>query len=289
MCELSVLMSARNAEKTIGTAIRSSLRAMQADSELLVLLDDCSDATEDVVERISDSRLRIIRSNERLGIPASRNVLLEESLGKYVAVIDSDDIALPWRFSYPLRRIRDHDAIFGTAILFGPKLRPFPVRPQIPASLNPETTKLSLTVANPLVHSTATIHRSVLRKVGGYTNSIAEDFELWLRIQNSGGEIYRSGLPLIAYRYHSGQATQQTDYSALMQSDEQFQAQLVKLRQEVARYLCNQEEWTLEVDAVVRKKIHELSPWTRLEHVRAPSFVRRWQQRVMRRGRTYRE
>lgn len=280
MVYLSVLMSARNAEKTISKAVKSSLAAMPRDSELLVLLDNSQDASLSLLEKISDSRMRLIVSNERLGINKGRNLLLREAAGEYVAIMDADDICLPWRFHVSNSLISRFDAVFGTAIVFGSRLRPFPILPQLPLSLSGETMKLALSLSNPLVHSTAMIRRSSIIDAGGYSDAKSEDYELWIRMQNLGYKLFRSWVPLICYRFHSAQASQEEDFMIQVQSDPKLIHSITQLRDEVSFSVAGRGGWNSSVEASVRRRAYTISPLLRLEHKGLPDFLKRWKKRA---------
>lgn len=276
-------MTARNAERTIFLAVKSSLAAMPIDSELLVLLDNSEDASVSILGKINDPRLRLIISDERLGINKSRNLLLREAAGEFVAVMDADDVCLPWRFYVSKRLISDFDAVFGTAIVFGSRLRPFPVIPQLPLALSGEVLKLALSLSNPLVHSTAMIRKSAIVRAGGYSEAKSEDYELWIRMQNSGYKMFRSWLPLVCYRFHHSQASQAENFMTQVHLDENLAQSITRLRREIAMGLSGTTEWNQSVEASVRSQVYAMAPWLKIEHKGLPEFLKKWKQRALKR------
>jgi glycosyltransferase involved in cell wall biosynthesis len=66
---LSVLVPARNAADTIESALRSTLRALPDDAEVLVLDDASSDRTPELVRGIGDRRVKLTVAPENLGSP----------------------------------------------------------------------------------------------------------------------------------------------------------------------------------------------------------------------------
>lgn len=90
---VSVIMPAYNAEKFISKAIRSILDQTYGNFELIIV-DDCStDRTMDIVRTFDDSRIKIYHNDHNRGIAYSRNYALEMSKGKYIAIMDDDDIS----------------------------------------------------------------------------------------------------------------------------------------------------------------------------------------------------
>lgn len=109
--EISVLMPVYNAEKSVKSAIWSILNQSFSNFELLIYLDGCTDNTESMVNSISDSRIRVIGSDLNRGIVFARNQLIAESVGRFIAWQDADDISLPGRLAYQFDFIDVHPEI----------------------------------------------------------------------------------------------------------------------------------------------------------------------------------
>jgi glycosyltransferase involved in cell wall biosynthesis len=96
---VSVLIIVHNRAHTIGAAVRSVLAQTLTDFELVVVDDGSTDATAEVVEGLSDPRLRLVRTSPNQGIPLARNRALAEARGRYIAWLDSDDLCHPERLA----------------------------------------------------------------------------------------------------------------------------------------------------------------------------------------------
>lgn len=208
MDKLSVIVTARNAERTIAQTLRSLRSQLKDNDEILVLLDACSDRTGERAERLGSSKIKIFESQEVLGRSEGRNFLIRNSDSTLIAICDSDDVALPWRLELARALLDSHDAVFGTAVVFGKQLRPIPIIPQVPRSITPSQMPIELLGRNPIVHSTATFKRSILETVGLYRDSEAEEYDLWLRMVNADFRLFRSAAPVAMYRVHPSQASQ---------------------------------------------------------------------------------
>ncbi len=92
---VSVVMPAFNSEKWIAEAVGSILSQTLRDLELIVVDDGSADATAEVVSGIHDSRIKLIRLARNSGSAVARNRAIEIARGEFVALMDSDDIALP--------------------------------------------------------------------------------------------------------------------------------------------------------------------------------------------------
>ena len=208
---ISVLMPARNAEQTIKSAIRSLLVSLPRESEILVFLDGCEDGTESKVRSFRSGRIRILKSEENVGVAEALNRLAAISRGKYLARLDADDISLPWRFWRYKSILSKVDLAFSTQVNFSRGKMLF-VRQPLLLPLNNAEVRESLKISNVLVHSTVIMHKEAFQKLGGYTKVPAEDYNLWLRASHQGLSLVRSSIPKVLFRLHAGQLSKSPDW-----------------------------------------------------------------------------
>lgn len=202
MPRLSVLMSAYKSGDTIGAAVRSTLRALPRDSELVVVVDGPDAATETALSEVRDTRLTVRVDPENKGLSRQLQVLVETTDSELVARMDSDDFCLPWRFVASVAALRCNDFVFTSGIRFGAGLP----RPSYPAPLNAQEVALGLLFYNPLFHPSMVATRAALTEVGGYRPlRYGEDYELWLRAAAAGKRLVKIAPPSIAYRLSPGQ------------------------------------------------------------------------------------
>lgn len=90
-------MPAYNGEKYIDRAIQSVLHQTYKNFELIIVDDKSTDNTLGEIEKISDSRIKLIENEKNRGIAYSTNLAIENSNGKYIALLDDDDEAFPER------------------------------------------------------------------------------------------------------------------------------------------------------------------------------------------------
>lgn len=112
---ITVGLTAYNSAATIERAVVSALNQTWRPIEI-VAIDDCStDNTASIISRIADSHpeLRMFRNHKNLGVAATRNRVLAEAKGAFIAFFDDDDESLPQRLSIQLRRILDYERNFA--------------------------------------------------------------------------------------------------------------------------------------------------------------------------------
>lgn len=96
MTEISVILPAYNAEKTIQTIVESVLAQSFFDFELIIINDGSIDSTGVVSEKYAeiDFRINVIHT-KNMGVAAARNMGIKNSCGKYIYFVDSDDRLMP--------------------------------------------------------------------------------------------------------------------------------------------------------------------------------------------------
>ena len=91
---ISVIIPVFNGEQTIEETINSILDQTFQDIEIIIINDGSTDATLEIVENISDSRIKIF-SYPNAGLSASRNRGIDRAKGEYISFIDADDLWTP--------------------------------------------------------------------------------------------------------------------------------------------------------------------------------------------------
>lgn len=201
-------MPARNSARTIDHAISSTVQQLSATSEVLVANDGSVDATGLVLAGWSrDPRVRVTTHASSRGVAESLNLLLAASVHETVARMDADDVSFPGRFRAEMGALASGaaDVVFSSVVRFGSDFRS--LRPSPLAPLDENGWRLALLLGNPGAHSTMLAKRELLIGAGGYRRTLAEDYDLWLRLAASGARFRRLARPLVGLRQHSAQVT----------------------------------------------------------------------------------
>jgi glycosyltransferase involved in cell wall biosynthesis len=91
--EVSTIIPAYNAERTIVQAIDSALSQHCEGHEVLVVNDGSTDSTAAILQKYGN-RIQVITQHNG-GASAARNAGCRRSIGRYLAFLDSDDVWLP--------------------------------------------------------------------------------------------------------------------------------------------------------------------------------------------------
>lgn len=88
--KLSVIIPVFNGEKTIESCIKSALLQTVSEFEIIVVNDGSHDKTLDIIEKIKDSRVKVI-TQQNGGQGLARNAGLDAAKGEYIGFLDADD------------------------------------------------------------------------------------------------------------------------------------------------------------------------------------------------------
>ena len=104
---ISVIMSVYDAVHTMPTAINSLLAQTWRNLEILVIDDNSTDHTLDVVYALAkkDSRIRVFEKELNEGAYTNRNLGLEHAKGEYITVHDADDWSHPQKLEMQVRQL----------------------------------------------------------------------------------------------------------------------------------------------------------------------------------------
>lgn len=202
---LSVLMPVFNSEQFVAEAIKSVLNQSFKDFEFLIL-DDCSaDKSFKIINDFEkkDPRIKVYKNEKNLGVVESRNKLINLSKGKYIAWLDSDDIALPNRFEEEIKFLESHPEIGMVGaypIIIDENGRE---TGKWPFETDPKKLKIELFFHSPFLSSSVVIRKSCLPK--DFYDSrfpVAEDFDLYSKISEKS-DIANINKFLVKYRINS--------------------------------------------------------------------------------------
>jgi glycosyltransferase involved in cell wall biosynthesis len=111
--EISTIMTVHNGQLFLGQAIESILNQTFRNTELIVINDNSTDDTRQIIEDFcdQDSRIILINNPKNFGPFISANLGLKIAKGEFVARMDADDISLPIRFERQVNFLESHKEI----------------------------------------------------------------------------------------------------------------------------------------------------------------------------------
>ena len=97
--DVSFIVATYNAAPFVRQAIQSALDQRGATIEIVVLDDASTDATPDIIQAMArdDPRIVLLRRAANGGPSAARNEAMARARGRWLAILDGDDLVLPER------------------------------------------------------------------------------------------------------------------------------------------------------------------------------------------------
>jgi glycosyltransferase involved in cell wall biosynthesis len=192
MQPVTVVIPLYNKAADIERTVRSVLAQSYSDFVLCIVDDGSTDGGGDVVRRIGDPRIRVIRQ-ENAGVSAARNRGIAEAQTDLIALLDADD---EWRPDFlravcELRSRFPQAGLWATGYLLAPqgggplkrpKLRGVPSAPE-GGLIDDFFIGLSKD-HSPVLSSNVLGRRTIFDEVGGFPvgERLSEDWDLWARI-----------------------------------------------------------------------------------------------------------
>ena len=111
---ISVIMPVYNSGKLIHQTIESILNQTDTNYEFIIINDASTDDTLKNIKKYKkkDKRIIIINNKRNLGIALASNKGLDAARGKYIAMMDHDDISLSTRFEKQINYLEKHKEVF---------------------------------------------------------------------------------------------------------------------------------------------------------------------------------
>jgi GT2 family glycosyltransferase len=202
---VSVVMVTRNVERFLPQAIESILTQSFKDFEFIILDFGSTDSSRKIAGRYG------VRTFElpECGLSRARNAACGQARGKYIAVMDADDIALGNRLRVQVDYLEAHPDVAllgGLAECINSAGKPLGFMVHLDPPTEDSAIKAALQDHSPFCHPTTMFRRDAFERIGGYRPIVeqAEDYDLFARMSEKYG---CAGLNqvILHYRIHPGQ------------------------------------------------------------------------------------
>lgn len=201
---VTVFIPVYNAEKYIAESLESILNQTYDNLEIILVDDGSTDKSVEIIKSYDDPRIRLIQNEKNMGIPYTRNVGLDHANGKYMAIMDSDDISLPERIEKQVRYLEENPDIdvVGTNYY---KFNEKSCRKINLTYTTPEEIKILLLFYSPISNPSSMVRMDTVKKHKIRYNLdyfVAQDYGFWSDISKAGGKI--AVLPEFLLKYRTG-------------------------------------------------------------------------------------
>lgn len=200
-------------EFMINEAIQSVKMQTLKDWELVIVYDNPDNTRlKSYLKNIEQTNIFVYFNERNLGAALSRNVGVERARGKYIAILDGDDVCVADRLERELIYLetRKYDMVCAGSHYIDEKgcvIRP------MQSQVTENYLVSCLPYINHVTNSTVFMKKDVYVAMGGYRNyPCSHDYEFWLRVQKAGYKIGYLDRDLVGYRVRSNSITGEKSY-----------------------------------------------------------------------------
>lgn len=218
---ISVIMPVRNMEEFILSSIDSICKQSLNDFELIIIDDASEDKTAHIIGELNDPRIIIISNEKHIGNYKCRNQGLAIARGKYICVMDADDLADSSRLlkQYTFMETNPYYVAAGSDIVFFSEDSPSSPLKQL---RDEHQLKVHLLKDNVCTHPTLIIRKEIMikHKIAYNDNYYySADYDLLVQLTQIGA-ITNMPETLLSYRIHKNQISSRKRIIQLMYANQ---------------------------------------------------------------------
>ncbi|OUU51919.1 MAG: hypothetical protein CBC25_04345 [Pelagibacteraceae bacterium TMED65] len=221
VCQVSVCIPVYNGERFLLECINSVLEQDFGKFELIIV-DNCStDGTKDLVQKISDHRIRYFKNNKNIGSLGNFNKCLDLARGKYFMLLPHDDLLLPGALRYFNKSLSNKKVgmVYSAVKIIDAEGAELFSKTGIGDYQISDMKQSIITFINYFVPVQLAMARTdVLRKVNGFEKKygLYADIHMWFKVVFEGWMVAYNDKILVCHRAHADQG-QQAFYTSNLQ------------------------------------------------------------------------
>lgn len=198
-----------NVDRFLAESIESVLGQTFRDFEFVIVDFGSTDNSKSIISSYAarDSRIKF-HEIPSCGLAEARNAGCSLAQGRYIAIMDADDVSLPNRLLWEVEFMKQHPevGVLGGAVEWINAMGKPLMTHQHP--LGDRELQAALLTHSVLWQPTVLIRRDAFTSVGGYRGAFApaEDYDLWLRIAEHF-QIANLEHVVLQYRFHPSQVS----------------------------------------------------------------------------------
>ncbi len=207
---VSIVMSVKNGMPFLPETVESIFAQTESSWELIAVDNVSEDGSTEYLEEMAekDSRIKLFKNEQDLGMSGGLNKGLEEASADWVARMDADDVMMPNRLERQMAFVSENKDVKVSACRgryineagneFGKTAGNLFSRKKFQWYLDNNE-------AIGLLHPGVMMHRETVLNSGGYRKAFwpAEDIDLWNRLAEAGHLILIQDEVLLKYRLHT--------------------------------------------------------------------------------------
>ena len=198
---VSVIIPVFNGARYIHGAIKSVFDQTFKDFEIIVVDDGSTDDTKAVLEQwINDGKIHYVHQKNK-GLAGARNTGIRQAQGQYLKFLDCDDVLYPQQLELQVGHLFNKSELIISVTDFELEFES-KVKKKVKIQFGSRSQLGRFIEANPCPVHTILVRRSLVEKMGGFTQELLsqEDTDLWLRILLQGGSFEKIDYTGCCYR-----------------------------------------------------------------------------------------
>lgn len=208
MPEVSVVIPTYNSAHFLGEALQSVFDQTFKDYELIVVDDGSTDETKQIVAEYGDKIKYIFQENS--GPASAKNNGIRNSVGKYIAFLDADDLWLPTKLEKQVKTFQQSPElamIFTEHSVFNDRGIYLALIGKRKRLIKGDIAR-NIFLHNGVATPTVIVRKEIFNKIGLFEEDLymAEDDNMWVRIA-ANFDVELIDEPLAKYRIHSRSMT----------------------------------------------------------------------------------
>jgi len=193
----SIVIPCYNQAKYLEETVQSALASTHSMLEVIIVNDGSTDESEEVAEKLTQKFTNVTLLNQKNGgVAQARNTGIEFARGKYILPLDGDDLISPNYLKAAievLEQSSEAKVVYSKGVKFDQKdtyswkLKPF--------------SRYQLARDN-MIFVSGVFRKSDWKACGGFSEDMKfgrEDWEFWIKMLKSGGEVVQ--LPFVGFFY----------------------------------------------------------------------------------------
>ena len=176
-------MTIYNHQNFLEKAIYSILRQSFKNWELIACENVSLDNSKKILKKFKDKRVKKFFFKKNIGRTNCLNFALKKAKGDYIAIFDSDDLALPQRFKKQFEYLEQKKDIMLLGTWYSWVDEDNSIGKEIKSKISEKFVR-KLLFANLIGHSTTMLRRKLINDIGNYPNQYKymQDYAFFLKI-----------------------------------------------------------------------------------------------------------
>jgi len=187
---VSILIPTYNSVDFVEDTVRSIMNQTYTNIEIVIVDDASTDGTMKILEKLSkeDKRIKLLQNKKNLGITDNMNNGIHKCNGKYIAILDGDDWAYPYRIEEQVKLMEKDEEVVLCAGYMDICDENLNVKTTRTYPLKDKEIRRAMVKYDPISHPSSMWRKDALLKTDLYSKNfpICRDYDLIVRISKFG-------------------------------------------------------------------------------------------------------